>query len=379
MNECIGIDEGKQELVAFDGNRHYTFSNEEGLQALRQFLISKGSSFKVVFEPTSTYSRNLEELCIDLNIPFVAINPRAIHHLRNLEQIRSKSDKSDSQLLYIYGKMDHAGKSAPKDALARKVSCALALYGIVQRNRIALQGALDALRHEPLLPEDFLKLLEDEIGHLLSLEKEILKRAEEIIVEGGQKETLELLRSVPGIGVVLALHLYAFFVTFPNANRKEIVALVGMDAIDKKSGTSVYSKPHISKRGNKRLRKTLFQATLSAARYNPKVKALYVRLKAAGKPDKVARIAAARKLLLIAFAIYKSGKPFVADYPATEGRVRKGEHEERRSDLTCQKEATGTSEYVEVGKNTSSVNSSRLRWVSTNKAVKGYISFSFSP
>ena len=48
-----------------------------------------------------------------------------------------------------------------------------------------------------MLPEDFLKLLEDEIGHLLSLEKEILKRAEEIIVEGGQKETLELLRSVP--------------------------------------------------------------------------------------------------------------------------------------------------------------------------------------
>lgn len=45
MNECIGIDVGKQELVAFDGNRHYTFSNEEGLQALRQFLISRGSSF----------------------------------------------------------------------------------------------------------------------------------------------------------------------------------------------------------------------------------------------------------------------------------------------------------------------------------------------
>ena len=125
-----------------------------------------------------------------MGIPFVAINPRAIHHLRNLEQIRSKSDKSDSQLLYIYGKMDHAGKSAPKDALARKVSCALALYGIVQRNRIALQGALDALRHEPLLPEDFLKLLKTRWPSL-SLEKEILKRAEEIIAERS-KETLEL-------------------------------------------------------------------------------------------------------------------------------------------------------------------------------------------
>jgi len=233
------------------------------------------------------------------------------------------------------------------------------------------------LRHEPLLPKDFVKLLENEIGRLLSLEKESLRRAEDIIAEGGQKETLELLRSVPGIGVVLALHLYAFFVTFPNANRKEIVALVGMDAIDKKSGTSVHSKPHISKRGNRRLRKTLFQVTLSAARYNPKVKALYMRLKAAGKPDKVARIAAARKLLLIAFAIYKSGKPFVADYPATDRSNTMGETEERRSDLASKKEAKGTNEYVDVGENTSSVNSSHSRWVSTNKAlVKGYISLS---
>ena len=50
--------------------------------------------------------------------------------------------------------------------------------------------------------------------------------------------------------------------------------------------------------------------TLSAARYNPTVKALHRRLKAQGKPDKVARITAARKQLLIAHAIYKSGEQF---------------------------------------------------------------------
>ena len=91
----------------------------------------------------------------------------------------------------------------------------------------------------------------------------------------------------------------------------------------------------------------------------------------------MARIAAARKLLLIAFAIYKSGKPFVADYPATDRSNRMGETEERRSDLASKKEAKGTSEYVEVDESTSSVNYSRPRCVSTNKAlVKGYISFS---
>jgi len=58
------------------------------------------------------------------------------------------------------------------------------------------------------------------------------------------------------------------------------------------------------------VRKCLFEATLSAARYNPSIRTIYRRLKDQGKPDKVARIAAARKLLLIAHAIYRSGEQF---------------------------------------------------------------------
>lgn len=58
------------------------------------------------------------------------------------------------------------------------------------------------------------------------------------------------------------------------------------------------------------MRKRLYEATLSAARYNPKVQVLYQRLKEEGKPDKVARIAAARKLLLIAHAVYQNAQPF---------------------------------------------------------------------
>jgi len=88
------------------------------------------------------------------------------------------------------------------------------------------------------------------------------------------------------------------------------VALAGLDPIQIQSGTSVHGKSRISKRGNREVRKRLFEATLSAARYNPTIQSVYRRLKEAGKPDKVARIAAARKLLLIAHAIYQSGESF---------------------------------------------------------------------
>ena len=69
-------------------------------------------------------------------------------------------------------------------------------------------------------------------------------------------------------------------------------------------------KSRISKRGNREVRRRLYEATLSAARYNPSVRAIYRRLKESGKSEKVARTAAARKLLVIAHAIYKSGESF---------------------------------------------------------------------
>jgi transposase len=94
-----------------------------------------------------------------------------------------------------------------------------------------------------------------------------------------------------------------------DANRRQIVALAGLDPIQSQSGTAVHRKSRISKCGNRELRKRLYQATLSA-RYNPAVKHLYRRLEDAGKPDKVARIAAARKLLLIVHAVYKSSEHF---------------------------------------------------------------------
>ena len=93
---------------------------------------------------------------------------------------------------------------------------------------------------------------------------------------------------------------------YPGTNRKQIVALAGLDPIEYRSGSSVHGKPRISKRGSGDVRKLLYEATLAAARFNPAVKGIYHRLKERGKPEKVARIAAARKLLLIAHAIYKS-------------------------------------------------------------------------
>jgi transposase len=62
------------------------------------------------------------------------------------------------------------------------------------------------------------------------------------------------------------------------------------------------------------MRKALYMATMSAARFNPLIRAQYERLRAAGKPSKVARCAAARKLLHLAYAVVTKRRPFDPSY-----------------------------------------------------------------
>ena len=54
-------------------------------------------------------------------------------------------------------------------------------------------------------------------------------------------------------------------------------------------------------------------ATLVATRWNPVIKAFYGRLRDAGKPPKVALVAAMRKLLTILNAIMRSKQPWTVE------------------------------------------------------------------
>ena len=82
--------------------------------------------------------------------------------------------------------------------------------------------------------------------------------------------------------------------------------MTGLDPIIKDSGTSVKSKPRISKAGIKLYRRILFMATMVAIKYNEQMKNFYDRLKDNGKHSTVAQIAVIRKLIVIAHSLYKN-------------------------------------------------------------------------
>src|SRR5690606_38622917 len=79
-------------------------------------------------------------------------------------------------------------------------------------------------------------------------------------------------------------------------DRKKITALVGLAPVADDSG-SRQGQRHIQG-GRTVVRCALYMATLVATRHNPVIRDYYARLKAAGKPRKVALVAAMHKLLL---------------------------------------------------------------------------------
>ncbi len=124
------------------------------------------------------------------------------------------------------------------------------------------------------------------------------------------RRQVELLLTMPGAGErtahVLSLELgdVARF-----RDDRAVVAWCGLDPHEDRSGDGVISRG-ISHRGNAHVRRELFMPALTAIRWMPTMKAFYQRLRANGKPKMVAIVACMHKLLRIAYAILRSGKPF---------------------------------------------------------------------
>src|SRR5215203_5259980 len=128
--------------------------------------------------------------------------------------------------------------------------------------------------------------------------------------------------STPGIGLVTASWLLVGTLNFALcAGPESLTAYVGLAPVPRESGRTIRGRRAIGHDGNGRLRTALYMATLSAARYNPAITAFYQRLRAAGKPKKVARCAAARKLLHQAWALGSKQQRFDPGYQQQQHEV----------------------------------------------------------
>jgi transposase len=116
------------------------------------------------------------------------------------------------------------------------------------------------------------------------------------------------LKSIPGVGDIVARTFIAELPELGTVDRHQIAALVGVAPINRDSG-QWRGQRHI-KGGRRQVRAPLYVACLSVIQFNKPLRAFYRRLVDGGKEKKLALVAVMRKLVVIANAMLKAGKPW---------------------------------------------------------------------
>lgn len=130
------------------------------------------------------------------------------------------------------------------------------------------------------------------------------------------------LQTIICVGPLVAAWLLVATLNFTLCDSAEaLTSYAGLAPHPYQSGTSVHGRACIGHTGNSRLRTILHMATLSAAQHNPVIKAFYERLRAAGKPMKVARCTAARKLFHLAYAVTTHEEDFDPHYQLQQSKA----------------------------------------------------------
>jgi transposase len=146
------------------------------------------------------------------------------------------------------------------------------------------------------------KEIKADIAEILKQDKELLRK-------------VDLICSIPGVGKLTAITVLAETNGFDLIrNKKQLVSYSGLDVKLKESGTSVKSKPRISKKGNRHLRKAMYMPALAAIRSNEHSKNLFTRLVSKHGIKMKAAVAVQRKILELIYTLWKNDMSYDPQY-----------------------------------------------------------------
>lgn len=317
----IGIDIAKSTFVAAyplqsGGYRTKTYPNDPKGVALFMKSFSH-EDHHCVLEATGNYGMLLLYMACKAGIAVSQVNPKQIKHFSRMMMSVTKTDDVDAKLISLYGeKMSPPVYRLPAESLLllkqKKV-----IARQLRKQQVALSNLKESLHVLPVKDKASLKSLDKTIRFLKTRIEEINADITNIAAETFG-EQITSLTSVKGIGISLATSLVISTGGFSQfETSKQLARFIGICPSYQQSGSSINIRGTISRNGDSNLRSLLYIASWSAIRYNETCKETYERLKARGKPSKVALVAVANKLLRQAFAVCKSNSRYVDGYKST--------------------------------------------------------------
>ncbi len=326
---CVGVDVSEKELTVAYWNQDEpvligTYPNtDDGFCAIGKKIeellnATQGDFVHLVMEPTGGYEQPFAHFAFQQGWRVSLPNPLRPKQWAKAMGKRAKTDPQDAKNLahYAYAQDPLPWKPLPEEVqqlehlLDRQDDL---MYMLQQEKNRAHSAEYMVNPHEAVTKDmaESISSLEQRIGVIQEAIKEHLKANPHL------DEQKKLLLTVSGIGernvlyILVSLNRWGIL-TDGKGDAKGLVAYLGLDPAPYESGTSVHKKARISRQGNRSLRSRLYLGALGGVGGNNPLRAFYQRLVGRGKPKKLALIAAARKILVWVWAVFKSNTPFDA-------------------------------------------------------------------
>jgi transposase len=300
----VGIDVSKARVdvhVRPDGTAFGGTTDPEGLGALVARLKPL-SPCLVVLEASGGY----EGVVAEAGLPVAIVNPRQVRKFAGAIGRLAKTDAIDAVVIAHFAQaVRPTARPLPDDLslrLAELMTRRRQLVVMINAEKQRLAKARDRIAQSSF--RAVLKRLEAERARI---DKAIDKLIEASPVWCAQQD---LLKSVPGIGDIVARTLIAELPELGRVDRHQIAALAGVAPMNRDSGR--YRGKRKIQGGRVEVRAPLYMACLVAIQHNPVLKRFYRRLREAGKPARLALVAAMRKLLTILNAILRDQRPWAS-------------------------------------------------------------------
>lgn len=301
----VGVDVAKRTLEVATSARAEVWqvtNDEEGWIALMARLPA-GPIALIVLEATGGYESGVAAALTLAEYPVAIVNPRQVRDFAKAAGVLAKTDALDARVLAAFAQRMTPPVRALPDALHADLRALVArrkqLQDMLTAERNRLAQARDAVQADVQAHITWLRQrLQD-----LDKDTQAQLRASPI-----WRTRDQILQSVPGIGKQTSARLIVSLPELGRLSAREIAKLVGVAPLNDDSGMRQGSRRIWG--GRTVVRQALYMATLVATRHNPVIHAFYARLRAAGKPAKVALIAAMHKLLTILNAMVKAQQPW---------------------------------------------------------------------
>ena len=302
----VGIDVAKDRLdvhVRPAGGSFTVGRDGEGIEELIKRLNAVKPAV-VVLEATGGFETVVAAGLAAAGLPVAVVNPRQIRDFARATARLAKTDSLDAAVIAHFAEAVNPPVRALADPQQRLLGELMA-----RRRQLIDMMVAESNRRRLLTARRTLKSV-DRVLATLKAQLQEIDHDIDIAVRGtpAWREAEDLLISVPGIGPKIARTLLAEMPELGRLDRRQIAALTGVAPFNRDSGTRRGRRTIAG--GRPMVRSALYMSILVSIRRKLPLADTYHRLRASGKPPKVAIVACMRKLVTILNAILRDKKPW---------------------------------------------------------------------